>query len=260
MKGIVKALIAGGVIIAIGVALLVIGLALNGWAVKEFEMKRYEADKEYSSINVNFGAGNLKTVFYDGDYIAVDYPEAKGYSFEIKGENEELSLTTKSEITMFSFGLIKWEIPETVIYLPKDIVFDVDLELGAGCAEVESGKYGNVEVKVGAGTLTIGDMICSDFKAEVSAGEFKISKIECEKTDVKVSAGKFEISSLLCPEIYADVSAGSIKILVTGVKAEYGIEASESAGSCNLSSQTGTTDKKIEAHCSAGSINISFTN
>ena len=259
MKGIGKAIISGVIIIAIGIAILLIGLALNGWSIgfKEFEMKRYEAVEENTSLKVDFGAGNLKTVFYDEDKIAIDYPTTKGYSTDISEKNGKLSFKTK--VKMFSFGIGKWQIPDAVIYLPKDIVFDLNFDLGAGTVDIESGKYGNIKIDVGAGTFTMGDTVCTDFNADVSAGKLEVSRLDCRKADLDVSAGKIKISSLTCPEIYADVSAGSLEICVAGVKAEYSISTSVSAGSCNLTPQTGTTDKKINADVSAGSINITFT-
>lgn len=259
MKGIVKAVIAGGVIIGIGIIILLIGLSVNGWSIGfvEFEMNRYEAVEVNTSLEVDFGAGSLKTVFYDGEKIAVDYPTANGYTTEIKEKNGKLSFNTK--VAMFSFGLGKWEIPETTIYLPKDTLFNLDFDLGAGTVKVDGGSFRGIKIEVGAGDFILGDTTCESFNAKVSAGKLSINSLVCEDLDAKVSAGELKIDSLLCPDIEANVSAGSVKICVDGAKADYNISVSVSAGSCNLNPQTVASDKKINAKVSAGSINITFT-
>lgn len=44
-----------------------------------------------------------------------------------------------------------------IVYLPRDVVYDLDFELGAGSAELASGTYGTVKIKVGAGAFVLND-------------------------------------------------------------------------------------------------------
>lgn len=278
MKGIIKAVIAGSVIIAIGIAILVIALALNGWTISQpkFEMKRYEATEENTSLKVEFGAGSLKTVYYDGEKIAVEYPEARGYVGEITEKDGKLSFKTRSKILFINIG--RWNVPDTVIYLPKNVTYDIDFKLGAGSVELVSGNYGEVKIEVGAGMFTAAGLYCDNIDAKVSAGMLEITSAECNVFDAKVSAGKLNIASAFCntfngkvsagklsasslsaEKISANVSAGSLELRVSGALTEYSVSTSVSAGSCNLSDRTGTTDKKIDAKVSAGSLNITFT-
>lgn len=275
MDGILKYVIIGVVIIVIGVPIL---LALGGGVAKQsgVEMNRYDALGKNTALEIDFGAGSLKTVYYDGEKIAIDYPTAWGLDCKIIETNEKL--TFKSNVKWWLFFVSKREIPETIIYLPRDSVYDLDVKLGAGSVALASGTYGAVKIKVGAGVFVLNDSECASFNAKVSAGKFDITKLTCNvfavkvsagtfnvaqlvcgAFDTKVSAGKLSVGALVCSDIKANVSAGSTDVTVWGIKSEYTILVSNSAGSCNVNSQKGTTDKTLVANCSAGSIRVEFT-
>lgn len=241
MKGIIKAAIIGGVIIGLGVAIILITLAVNGWSVKkpEFDMQSYTAESEISSLNIHIGAGQVKVEFYDGDKIVVDYPVSDIFKPETSEKNGVFTFTSMPKKNHWFIG--SWDIPKTTIKLPKDTVYDLDFEVNAGTVDIASGVYGKVEIEVNAGTLTLDSTTCDKLNCKLSAGECKIKKLNC-------------------PDIKAKISAGSLSINIDDKKSAYDIKASVSAGSCNVSNQTVGGDKKLEVDCSAGSINVTFNN
>ena len=127
MKGFVKTIIAGAVIIGLGVAILLITLGINGWNINvalgnsNFEMKTYNAVNSVETLKVDFYAGSLEIEFYDGDEVKIEYPENKKYSAEINEENGVLSMSTGSRHWYDWF--LNWSIinlPATKISLPAD--------------------------------------------------------------------------------------------------------------------------------------------
>ena len=239
MKAIWKCLIAGIVLITIGAGIIITTLAVNGWKIKEinYTMKTFTAQNDNTSVELDIGAYALKCEFYDGDKIEIYYPDSKAYKTSISEKGGKLKFESKTKwyATFFNFT----KSPETVVKLPKDKVFDIIINLGAGTVNLADGVYGNIKTDVGAGKLYA-------------------QKITCNTLVSDVSAGSLEISALSCPDIKADVSAGSLKLGVVGAKVEYTIRASVSVGSCNVSDQTGTTDKKLDVDCSAGKITVDF--
>lgn len=259
MKAIVKGLIIGGIIAAIGVIILVATLALNGWSVKDtnFEMQTYTAVYDASSIEIDAGPGSVKTEFYDGDKIIIEYPTSKRYKSEIT--DTETVLKYKSKTRWFiNFGIV--DIPDTIIKMPAGTVMNVEFDIGAGSAYLADGAYGKVDIDIGAGSFNAANIGCADLKCNVSAGAVKISAITCNTADIDVSAGSLKIDKITCQKTVIDVSAGSANIGFTGVQSEYRITTDVSAGSCNVIPQAGTTDKTIDVDVSAGSVNISFEN
>ena len=73
MKGYVKCIIAGAIILGIGIAVLLVALALNGWHFDfkefsfnetEYEMKSYTAENQYTDLKVDISAGEVEVVYY----------------------------------------------------------------------------------------------------------------------------------------------------------------------------------------------------
>lgn len=262
MKGIVKALIVGSIIIGIGVAVLLIALGLNGWSfTPEYEMTTYTAETaEINTVKLNFNAGKVKTEFYDGEIITIDYPAIKNFNTDITVENGTLKFSGPNKMHWYSFPLGWGNIPETVIKLPQSTAFNLDLQVNAGVVDIAAGNYGTVKTQLNAGTVTIGDSAtCVSFKCTVNAGTATFENIKCSGLfDCNVNAGSITIKNLTCNNISTVVNAGSLNLKVNGNKSEYTITVDKSAGSCNVEEQTGSTDKKLTVDVSAGSVNVTF--
>lgn len=257
MKTIWKCVISGAVIIAIGIAVLVTTLAINGWAIEtDYTMKTFTAKNENTFVELDVGACTLKTEFYDGDRIEISYPSGKSLKTDIDEVNGKLIFESKIKWYAHPFGENK--VPETVVKLPKDKVIDLVIDLGAGTVKLADGVYGKVIIDVDAGTLNAQNIECRTLICDISAGSATLKGVTCSSLDCDVSAGKLDITSLTCPRINADVSAGKLNLSVNGIESEYAVTVDVSAGSCNLSSHKGTTDKKIDVDCSAGSVTIKF--
>ena len=257
MKGIWKGIIAGIVLIVLGVAILLATLALNDWSVgTKYEIETFTAISDNNFVELDIGACALKTEFYDGDKIQITYPKGSNIKTDIDEYNGKLIF--ESKIKWYAHVFNKPSVPETVVKLPKDKVLDLAIGLGAGTIKLADGAYGKVIIDLGAGTLDAQNLECGTLICDISAGSAKFKNVTCSTLDCDVSAGKLNISSLTCPKINVDVSAGEINLGVNGVKSEYTVRVDVSAGSCNLSNQKGNTDKKIEVDCSAGSVTVNF--
>ena len=263
MKGLVKMIIAGAVIIGIGIAVILVIGGITNWQygngdLGDYEMKTYEASADVENLSVNFSAGELKVVFGDVDKITVNYPESSRYTTKFTENGKNLSMTTGQKHWYDFLGWVK-KFPETTITLPKSSEIALTFELNAGSASIEGGDFKNLSAKLNAGKLTIGDVTCANLTYHVNAGEISASGATCDRAVLRTNAGKLTVNELECPDIDAKVNAGSMIIRVDGVESEYTVRTEVNAGSCNYGNRTGTTDKRIEAEVNAGSLDISFT-
>lgn len=259
MKSFVKAIIAGSCIIVFGLAILLIALSLNGWTLKQhFSTEEFNSEQKISKIVVDKSVGSMKINYYDGDKVQIIYPVSKNYEVSVKDDDGCVRISNRKP-KWFEFSIWWAHIPETVINLPKDTQFELDLTINAGTLNIE-GTYSNVRVTVNAGTFKATEVECDILKATVNAGSMNINNITCHTSfKGEVNAGSLNAKNVICPTITAEVSAGSLNMTINGIEAEYNISAHVSAGSSNLRSKSGTTDKKITANVSAGSLNVSFT-
>lgn len=263
MKGIVRGLIIGGMIAVIGIAVLLVGLYLNGWKFTAFNenytMETYTATEDNTSLDLEVAANKCNIVFYDGEKIEIEYPVAKSFKFEFSENSGTLKVSNKSKWYSFSSCGVNLNVPVTTVKLPKGITYNVKLDIGAGATTLADGTYGTVYIDIGAGAFNAGTIVCDELKCDVSAGALNIDSIQTEKVKLDVSAGALKIDKIEATDIDVDVSAGSVNLGFAGAKTDYTILVEKSAGSCNVQSQTATTGtKRIDIDVSAGSINASF--
>ncbi len=279
MKGFIKVMIAGAVILGLGIAVLIIVLGANGWHIEgDYEMKTYECQETNTALDVDFDAGSLKIEYYEGETIKVEYPENKRITMTATEADGKLTLksTYKRWINFDWFSII----PETKIWLPQDDVIALNLDVDAGMVSVPEGEYADMNIVMDAGSLHTGALKCKNFSlkmnagaadvesvisenpifCKMNAGDFKVKSLECPALKCEISAGSLEAEKVAANELDVDVSAGDARVTMVGTESEYTVDVHKSAGSCNISNRTGTTDKRITAKISAGSVDVRFTN
>ncbi len=259
MKDFVKVIIAGCVILGIGVVVLLIALGLNGWKfTPEFEEKHFTAANVNTALEVDLDAGSIKTEFYDGDKIEITYHVANGYDTEIAESNGTLKITgNKHHWFTFTWGV---DIPETVIKLPKGVAYKAEIDLNAGTVYLADGEYSEITTHINAGTFKVNALTCQNFNLTVNAGVADVGAITCPRLICEVNAGKAKIDKITCPDSQIEVSAGSAVLGFAGAKSEYDAVVDVSAGSCSgLETQSVAGGKKIKIDVSAGSAEVSFS-
>ena len=260
MKAIIKAIIAGSVIIGIGLVVLIVALALNGWKfMPQFDMTQYSSEEEISELRIYNSVGSVRTEFYDGDKVVVDYPVSDRYTMTVEEREGVLTVNGLNKNHWYNFTFLPSSLPQTIVKIPHGVVLKLAITVNAGKVDLAAGEYAESSVTVNAGGLSALGMTCPALKCEVNAGSVWIRSIESASFDCRVKAGSFSAERIGCPQIKVNVSAGSAGMTVSGKREEYTIFADKNAGSCNVANQTGTDpSKKIDIDVSAGSVNLSF--
>lgn len=260
MKAVIKAIIGGSVIIGIGLIILVIALALNDWKfLPKFDMEHYAAEGEITELKIDNSVGNIKTEFYDGDEITVDYPVSSRYSASVEEKDGVLTVNGLNKKHWYNFTILPNTLPVTLVKIPQNTILKLTVTVNAGKVELAAGSYERAQFTVNAGSLTAHGVVCPELKCEVNAGAISIQSLESASLDCKVRAGAFNAERVACPLINVNVSAGSAGLKVAGNKEDYTILVDKNAGSCNVTSQTGAEpDKKIDIDVAAGSVSVSF--
>ena len=235
MESVIKAVLICSCVIGTVIAVAVIWNALVGNV--KCEMRTYTASNENGALDIKIEAGTLRTEYYDGNKIQVEYPVAKCYTAEIYERDGVFHF--KNDFRAFFFLFVKPKVPDIVLRLPYGSRYDLRLNLSAGAVNLADGKFQNADVNM-------------------SAGSFKCSGICCHSLKLNVSAGSANMQNLTCTGTKIKVSAGSAKLGFTGRREEYSISKSVSAGSCDASAQNGTTDKTIDVNVSAGAVKLNF--
>ncbi len=260
MKGFVKVMIAGAVILGLGLIMFIAVLGLNGWHFKpDWKIENYQCAQNSETIKIDYSAGKVKIVYYDGDAVKVEYPVSEKFATTVTEENETLKLISgkRQWYNLIWFG---WEIPDTIIMLPRDAQPACDITLNAGTVDLADGNYKNINMTINAGAVTFGNITCGNLNLTLNAGAFGSSGITADRITAEINAGAAELNNVVCGDVTAELNAGSLKAGISGDKEEYTVTVEAHAGSCNLSPATGTTDKRISVEINAGSCTVNFEN
>lgn len=293
-----KVMIAGIVIAIIGVIVLIAAIGMNGWKVfAEYEIKEFKCGQEINTFNLDFEAGVIKTEFYDGEFITIEYPECSNLKTVIAMDKDVLSFTTNYKFKFFQFRNLFQKMPDTVVKVPKNSVLNLNLKVNAGVVDIASGNYGNVNVELNAGVMNFDNINCDKYDTKINAGSIKVqniktgdstikmnagdikfSHIETENLEFTVNAGNIELKDLncnsikaklnaggisvekaICKNVYYDINAGKINMNISGKKEEYNIQVQMDSGKCNLQNQIGSDASKIIVlDIDSGKANINF--
>lgn len=230
----------GIVVLFIGIAVLIGGLAANGWKFKvDYQMQTFISESNDNSLDLKISAGTVKVEYCDGENFEIVYPSSYRYGYNVTEENGKITVKPKHT---FGFWLGVFRIPEMTVKIPRGKVIDFSLRMSAGSAHVADGEF-------------------TDFNFHMSAGSANIGNVKCDKFNCDLSAGSVNVGGIECGNITIDLSAGSANLTVIGNKPDYTIKVDKSAGSCNVGNQTGSVSGKIiDIDLSAGSVNVHFSN
>lgn len=259
---VIKAIVAGGIILGIGLALLIVAFALNGWKfTSEFEMKEFSAQGDVSELKIDNAVGSVKTEFYEGDKVIVNYPVSERYFSSVE-ENAGVLTVNGLKQKRWWYGFISvssLDFPVTLIRIPQSAVLKLEISVNAGSVELAEGQYSETNVTVNAGKLDILGIVCPNFKCKVNAGSVWIKSLKSASLDCNVNAGSFVADKVAASLINATVSAGSANLAVVGAKESYEIKVTKNVGTCNVTNQScADPEKKIEIVVHAGSVNVTF--
>lgn len=254
MEGVIKWIVVGSFIIGTVIAIPIIWLALVGNV--KYEIQTYTAVNENTALDIKIEAGALRTEYYAGDKMHIEYPVAKCYTAEIYERDGTFHF--KNDFRAFFFLFVKPKVPDIVLKLPYGACYDLSLKISAGAVNLAEGKFQSADLHMSAGSLKSAGLNCSSLKLRISAGSAAFGAVCCDTLTMNMSAGSAKVERLTCTDTKVKVSAGSAKLGLTGRCEEYSISKSVSAGSCNASAQRGTTDKTIDVSLSAGSVKLDF--
>ncbi len=263
MKGFVKVIIAGAVILGIGIAILIIALAVNGWKFDfketEYEMKSYTAEGQFDTLSVDISAGEVDIVYYDGETIKFDYPENNRFTATVTESKSEISFVSKKKHFWDWWSSWSTNLPKTTISVPQNCKLNLNIDLNAGIINLPDGEFEKLNLHLNAGEIKGNEITASSLEFKMNAGTAKFESLKCASSTFKLNAGTVSVEKLACDKITANLNAGTATLGVVGTATEYTVDITKNAGACNVNNHTGTNEaKSITGKMNAGSLNVTF--
>lgn len=272
--------ILGGIIFAIGLILCIVGFTMgfslsesaNGRRISNFfsgfssevsetdvyeEMAEadefYEFSKdEINKLDIDIKYGTLYIETHSQDYIAVETTRTDS-GFECESSGKTLKIEDKRGGSMDVIFDNEYEDSYIRLLVPEDMEFEeVDIEVGAGDANVETLKGKDISIIVGAGTFTGTDIISN------------------KKAEFEVGAGQIDImGQIIAGDVTIDCGIGSVQLDITGTESDYNydincgvgtirIGESEFSGLSGRKSIDNNADIDIKIDCGIGEVGLDF--
>lgn len=148
-------------------------------------------------------------------------------------DGDELEITTKKNLHNINDGGTVW------IYLPKDILTEVNVSMKAGRVYVQ-----NVNA--------------DSFGLDVGAGEGVIDRFSATEADLNCGAGRLEAFGVFSRELDVDCGTGEIELTTTGRKQDYNYDVDCGIGEVEIGgdSYAGIGVRKQESNQSLKEMNI----
>ena len=191
----------------------------------KYEKENQDNGIDCKKLDIELSAGSLNIFYDDVDEIEVKQENVKNFSSQMNGDKLEIR-GGKKIISSGTKGVI------TVI-VPKGTVFE------------------EVELNIGAGQADIDELCAEKVSIEVGAGQAKLSYLDTKKFEAEAGAGQITANLVGSEDAYsykAECGIGEIKI---GNSSIGGL-----GGKKNVSNQG--TERYLDIECGVGQIQISF--
>lgn len=184
-------------------------------------------NESFRNLDIEFGAGTLEIVYADVEKVEVQRKNTTDFSCYV--EEETLHIKGGLQIGVNS------DEGSIVVKIPRNMSFDeVDLEFGAGKANLTGLVANSVDIEIGA-------------------GEVNLKGLDTKALDTAVGAGKLYIELVGVESDYnyeAECGMGDIKIGTTSVSGMGGSKKTSNPGASRF----------MDLECGMGEIQIEFQN
>lgn len=160
--------------------------------IKDHNYSKHEDHHDHekcSDLDIEFLAGKLNIMYDDVDSIEVKQEGMENFSSKIDGNTLKIR-GGKKGITKGYSGYI-------TIVIPEGYVFEnVDMEIGAGQAEINDLCAESLDIEVGAGQAELINLDVQYFSASTGAGQIEAELAESEEDynyDVECGIGEIKI-------------------------------------------------------------------
>ena len=158
------------------------------------------------------------------------------------------------------------------LYLPSDISFlNVDLELGAGEADLSGFNAEVLNCDVGAGSLNVTDVKADEANINLGMGQIYFNEMTVDDMYFSIGMGSMDYDGTITGDMTGDCGMGTVYMTLSGKESDHNYQLETSMGSMSIGendfagmaserSMNYDADSDFDLTCSMGSMQIYFTN
>ena len=157
----------------------------------DFTYENHTEHGNFTNLDIEFSAGSLNIVYEDVKEIEIHQEGMKNFNSRKDGNTLEI----RADKSIFSKGANG----HITVIVPKGYVFEkVDLEMGAGQADISDLRANILDIEVGAGQADLSNIDVQYFNASAGAGQIQAEIVGNENDynyDVECGIGEIMIGN-----------------------------------------------------------------
>lgn len=148
---------------------------------------------------------------------------------------------------------------------------NVNIDFGAGTANLSSLKSDSLSISIASGELTLDGADCDYISTEVGAGSASIKNGQTQNANFEIGMGKLDYTGYIDADLVAEVGMGNITLLIGDTQEEHNYDLECAMGNITLGQKSyggmvleteidNQADSNYLLECGMGNIDITFQN
>lgn len=263
-----KLCIIGAILLVVGIALCILGAAMDGLRAEEMIMsklvdKTIEIGEDFNDIQIFTDTTDVVfSVSEDGGcHILCRENEQQPHTAKV--ENGTLILRQENYRKWYHYIGFHFETPGVEIQLPKAVFETLTLDGETGDVAIpQELSFTDVKIVTSTGDVEVRSRVKKSLVVELDTGRLLMSGADCEAVNLKTSTGEIRILDVNCKNLTAKSSTG--RQLLENVQVSENIQLTCSTGnihftrgSCrNLTTESTTGRQTMEYVVASGAVSM----
>lgn len=258
-------LITASILLVFGAVISVTAMKLMSvTAMNSAERITKEITEKVSNIDISSDIGNINILTADTDKITLDYFTSDNRKYEMKTENNTLSL----KYLPYNRSSLKWydyfinldfhpkQYYDITLTIPKTFSANIALDAKYGDINI-SNVNGNINAVNSCGDIKIVNGNFSALDCRIDFGDIEIEQITADHINLSGDCGDIEFDRINSSHITLENNCGDIEGTISGSESEYKINGHTRFGDNNISNRT-DGEKVLDIKNDFGDIDIQF--
>lgn len=237
----------------------------------------YEFDNLIKDLDFELSLCSLEIYCHDKDFISLEARNTQD-TFRCAQNGDKLQLKDRRDWMLFQSSMD--QALYLRLYLPKRLLEDVDIKVGAGNITLDQLAAKKMDIQCGTGEMTAGTLSGENISIQIGTGEVKADTISAsEKCSVESGTGDISLSSYEGNDLDLNCGLGEISVTAAGKPSLYDYELNCVAGEVRINHHLNESvhhhdeesgpgchikvdnqaDHRIRLQCGLGDIELNFT-
>lgn len=213
------ALLVGALLLAAGLAVSLIALAMIGFdfgrlSTEQYEEKTFSFAGPVSALEIHGASHDVRILPWEEDGVRVVCYESERVSYEVKTEADTLSVSAVSSGSARWFGIFMGKEPVTTVYLPAAEYESLTLRNGSGDVRVEDGLvFGRASVEALSGDIAFFADVTGNLAARCKSGNLFLADLAAGACELESTSGDLTLKDVACGPLSVQTLSGDLNII-----------------------------------------------